>query len=409
MSFRNRTRGRSRFNNHDRPNRSFGSRSRSGGGRKFSGQFIHPSKYINKAAPIAAREAFVPTHRFADFGLHPQLARNLDRRGFAVPTPIQDQVIPLVLAGRDTVGLANTGTGKTAAFLLPLLHLQTKTANAGAILVLAPTRELAIQIDDEFRALAGGLPIRSALCVGGMSIGRQRAALERQPQLILGTPGRLKDLLNRRFLNLSSVRFLVLDEVDRMLDMGFLRDLEVILGAVPRERQTVCMSATMTPAVQQLLGRLLTNPAQVSVKTGDTSRNIEQDIVEYRREEEKLSMLQRILATDAVEKVLVFSQTKYGAQRLARSLAEGGQPAEAIHGNKTQAQRNRALAAFKSGRVMALVATDVAARGLDIPDVSHVINFDQPMTYDDYIHRIGRTGRAGKRGMALTFVPMRRA
>ncbi|MBI2589554.1 DEAD/DEAH box helicase [Candidatus Berkelbacteria bacterium] len=414
MRFRDRSRARSRFGRSNSTPRAAGSsfrgdRPRLGNRRKFTGQFIHPSKFVNKAVAPMQAAVFTPTHRFVDFKLHPILARNLAGRGFDCPTPIQDQVIPLALAGRDTVGLANTGTGKTAAFLLPILQLLTVKPSAGTVLVLAPTRELAMQIDDEFRALAKGLPLYSAVCVGGMSLGRQRAALVRRPQLVIGTPGRLKDFLDRRLLDLHNVRFLVLDEVDRMLDMGFIRDIRYILDQVPTERQTFCMSATMTAAVGQLLGGLLTNPAQVSVKTGATCQAVEQDIIEYAQEDEKLGLLQTLLAQAEVEKALVFSQTKRNAQRLAHALAAGGVTAEAIHGNKSQAQRTRALQAFKSGRVMALVATDVAARGLDIPNVSHVINYDQPMTYTDYIHRIGRTGRAGQRGTALTFVPGRSA
>lgn len=392
---RSRSRFRGGFNNHRNNSR--------GGARQ--GQFIHPSRFINKAVTIEQEVQFEPTHRFDDFNFHPALAKNLAGRGFELPTAIQDQMIPIVASGRDVVGLANTGTGKTAAFLLPIIHKMLVTDKQDLLMVIAPTRELAMQIDTEFRAFTQGTNLRSALCVGGMSMYRQIGDLSRKPRVVIGTPGRLKDHIRRRTLKLDRIGFLVLDEVDRMLDMGFMKEIRELISQLPSERQSIGISATMTPAVERLLIELLRDPVTVSVKTGDTSKNVEQDIVQFDTPESKIATLQSLLKKEDTEKVIVFGQTKRGVQELADTLTRSGIPAEAIHGNKSQPQRHRALQAFKIGKIMALVATDVAARGLDIPDVTHVINYDQPMTYDDYIHRIGRTGRAGKRGIALTFVP----
>lgn len=392
---------------HQTVGRPHGGRPHRAGGKRHQGQYIAPERYIQQAVAPQAEAPFVPVHTFGDFGFVPQLTATLTRRGFTAPTPIQDGVIPLVMQGHDVVGLANTGTGKTAAFLLPMIHRFKTNPNAGGALIIAPTRELALQIEQELRMFSEGLGIHAVLCVGGTSLHNQMNKLRQRPQVIIGTPGRLKDLLNRRALQLGSVRYFVLDEVDRMLDMGFVRDIEFLMAQLPNERQSVCLSATITPAIEQLLQRLLKTPKTVSVRRGNTSQAIEQNIVEYLSEQEKFDLLLGLLAKPEFEKVLVFGQTKYGVQKLANHLGTFGLKVEAIHGNKSQPQRQRALAAFKSGKASALIATDVAARGLDIPNVSHVINFDQPMTYDEYVHRIGRTGRAGKTGHALTFVPKR--
>lgn len=395
--FQSKGRSRSRFSGGN--NR----RSFRGGGTRF-GQFIDPSRFINKALVVEQEVKFTPKHKFTDFNFHPILAKNLASRGYVLPTAIQDQMIPFVAEGRDVIGLANTGTGKTAAFLLPIIQKMLEGNSKQLLLVIAPTRELAMQINTEFSAFTQGAGLRSALCVGGMSMYRQISDLSRRPNVIIGTPGRLKDHIRRRTLNLSQIGFLVLDEVDRMLDMGFVKEIRELITQLPSERQSIGISATITSAVEQLLVELLRNPVTVSVKTGDTSKNVEQDIVQFDTPESKIATLKSILQKEETEKVIVFGETKRGVQELADTLTRSGIPAEAIHGNKSQPQRHRALQAFKIGKIMALVATDVAARGLDIPDVTHVINYDQPQTYDDYIHRIGRTGRAGKRGMALTFV-----
>ena len=368
------------------------------------GQYIHPSKFINKASvEQIAEEVFTPVHSFETIGLDARIAENLARLGYKAPTAIQDGAIPKVIEGKDLVGLANTGTGKTAAFLLPLIHriLQKEVYQ---VLVMAPTRELAQQIEEEWRKFAQGLRLYSAICVGGTSMYNQIRSLQKDPHVVIGTPGRLKDLIEQGALRLEKCDGLVLDEADRMLDMGFLPDIKFIMDKLPTERQSLCFSATITPEINRLIDGILKNPETVSVRTGETASHVDQDVIVASSKEEKLAKLLELLAQPDYDKVLVFSQTKWGAQKLAEMITAAGHKAEAIHGNKTQAQRQKALRAFKEGNVSVLVATDVAARGLDISNVSHVINFDQPNTYQDYVHRIGRTGRAGKKGKALTFV-----
>lgn len=375
-----------------------------GGSRGPKKQSIHPSKFINKTAKEREVVVYEPKHQFTDFALNTMLQDNLAHLKFTTPSAIQDQAIPTALTGRDVIGLANTGTGKTAAFLLPILEKLNGDEQRNSVLIMAPTRELAQQIDDEFKRFSRGLRLFSAVCVGGMNIERQIRDLKRQPHVIIGTPGRLKDLINRRALRLNQINTFVLDEADRMLDMGFIVDIRFVAQLLPTERQTLCFSATMTPNIAALIQDFMKDPETVSVRTGETSDHVEQDVVEAYDKVHKLEVLNELLGREEFEKVLVFGETKFGVQRLADALSKSGIPAEAIHGNKSQSQRQRALNAFKANKVNVLVATDVAARGLDIPNVSHVINFDQPNTYDDYVHRIGRTGRAGKTGKALTFV-----
>lgn len=385
-----------RFNN----GRVFSSRPR----KQAQGKYIDPQKFINKAKPVQEVEPFVPKHSFADFNFAAALQANVDAHGYVNPTPVQDEAIEPVMSGRDIIALANTGTGKTAAFLLPILSRLVEDQNSLRALIIAPTRELAVQIDEEFRVFAKGLQLYSALCVGGMNIGPQIAQIKRGPHLVIGTPGRLKDLVQQGVLRLQSANVLVLDEADRMLDMGFIRDIEFLVNKLPADRQSLCFSATITPEIRKLLDSMLKDPITVSVRTSETSEHVEQDVVHASSKDHKITLLQEMLRQDDFDKVIVFGQTKHGVQRLADKLSSTGIPAEAIHGNKSQGQRQRALNAFKKNNVRVLVATDVAARGLDIPNVSHVINFDQPTTYEEYVHRIGRTGRAGKRGKALTFV-----
>lgn len=372
---------------------------------KRSGAYISPDKFVNKAVEKIEEEVYVPHHRFADLPLTEGLKRNIARRGFEQPTPIQDKSIMPVIEGRDLIGLANTGTGKTAAFLLPIINRLQRQNGRGLALIIVPTRELAVQIDEEFREFAKDLRLYAALCVGGASMNRQIEQLKRRPQIVVGTPGRLKDLVQQRVLNLEHTDVFVLDEADRMLDMGFIRDIEFLMSKLPEVRQSLCFSATLSPEIERLVHGLLKDPVTVSVRTRETSQNVDQDVIKAGSKEDKLEQLIGLLKDDTeFEKVLVFGQTKWGVQRLADSLKKEGISTEAIHGDKSQPQRQRALRAFKDNKVRVLVATDVAARGLDIPNVSHVINFDQPNTYDDYVHRIGRTGRAGKTGKALTFI-----
>ena len=385
-------------------------------GRKFSaprrnqrkpqrGAYIHPSKFINKATVTTTEVVYEAKHTFKDFGFQSMLQHNLDQKGFTQPSAIQDQAIKPILEGKDVVGLANTGTGKTAAFVLPLIEKLIGRHPEPTVLIMAPTRELALQINEEFKTFSRGLRLFSALVVGGTDINKQIRELKRGQHVIIGTPGRLKDLMNRGVLDVSTVSCLVLDEADRMLDMGFVNDIRSIVQALPTKRQTLFFSATITPSIRTLVNEFLTDHVEISVRTADTSERVDQDVIYASEKQEKIDMLINLLQTDEFEKTLVFGETKFGVQRLSDYIEQQGITSVAIHGNKSQPQRQRALRAFKDNLASVMVATDVAARGLDIPNVTHVINFDQPMTYEDYVHRIGRTGRGGATGKALTFVP----
>lgn len=387
--------------------RSFNGR-RSGGNRGPAKKYIHPSKFINKAVTKADEVVYEAKHKFADFPFGSELHYNISEKGYETPSAIQDQAIPHIIEGRDVIGLANTGTGKTAAFLLPIIERQSGIMLRPSVLIVAPTRELAQQIDEQFREFSRGLNLYSTLIVGGVNIERQIRELKRRPHFIIGTPGRLKDLMQRRLLKLDNMTTLVLDEADRMLDMGFLPDIRQIVDAMPRERQTLFFSATITPEIEALTKSFLNDPVTISVRTSETSEHVEQDVIEAKDKAHKIELLTEMLQGKDYDKVLVFGETKFGVQRLSDHLDNSGIPSAAIHGNKNQSQRQRALKQFKDQKVKVLVATDVAARGLDIPNVSHVINFDTPQTYEDYIHRIGRTGRGGASGRAHTFIDAHR-
>ncbi len=373
-------------------------------GRNFNtGVYIDVAKFINKAVITEEVETFVPEHAFSDFKLQPLLKKNIEEKGYVNPTPIQDRAIPHVLHGEDIVGIANTGTGKTAAFLIPILDKILRNPREKA-LVVVPTRELADQIDDELRGFAKNSNLFSVLCIGGASIGKQMSELNHRHHFVIGTPGRLKDLIERKRLDLSGFGTVVLDEADRMLDMGFINDIRFMMEKFPKERHTLFFSATLSPEIERLIGEFLKSPARISVKTQDTSKNVHQDVVRVTSGKSKFETLEALLRDPEFSKVLVFGRTKHGVEKLATELNRRGIKAESIHGNKNQSQRQRALDTFKGDRAQVLTATDVAARGLDISGVTHVINFDLPATYEDYVHRIGRTGRAGKLGKALTFI-----
>jgi superfamily II DNA/RNA helicase len=351
---------------------------------------------------VQAPENFVPTNSFADFQVIEQLKKNILKHGYSVPTPIQDQTIPLILSGKDVVGIANTGTGKTAAFLIPLINkaYQDKTQR---VLIIAPTRELAVQIQDELNGLNFGINIISVLCIGGVGIYPQIEKLRRNPQFVIGTPGRLRDLEKTRKINFAYFNNIVLDEVDRMLDIGFVAEIKHIISCLPRARQSLFFSATVPPKVQEVMRALSSHPVTVSVKTTDDISGIKQEVVKINGQQ-KVDVLHRLLIKQEFSKVLVFGRTKYGMEKLSRDLYQRGIRAASIHGNKNQNQRQRALNDFKNNLVQVLLATDIASRGIDIDSVTHVINYDLPESYEDYIHRIGRTGRANKQGIALTFV-----
>lgn len=365
---------------------------------------INPDKYINLEPRVNEQVSYESRHSFEDFGLHTQILKNLAAAGFTEPTAIQDQAIKSISEGRDLVGLANTGTGKTAAFVLPLINKMSEARNKNHTLVITPTRELAKQVDDEFRKFSRSIGLYSAVCVGGVSIGRQIRELKRGVHLVIGTPGRLKDLAERNILDLSSVKTLILDEADQMLDMGFLPDMKRIISYMPSNRQVLCFSATMDKRVATLIDEIQQDPLSISVLMKQTANHIHQDVVRISDKGQKLEKLVELIDTNGYEKVLVFGETKWGVQRLADTLSQRGFPSESIHGNKNQSQRQRSLNSFKQDKTRILVATDVAARGLDIPNVDLVVNYDEPNNHDTYIHRIGRTGRAGKGGFARTFV-----
>ena len=388
--------------------RRFSSGKRGGGysssrGRSKSKAISH-DKFVNLEPTTLVEEAFTPKHTFSDFGFHSHIVDNLTKKGYKTPTRIQDEAIPEILAGKDVIGLANTGSGKTAAFVLPIIQKLKTQKERETVLVITPTRELAQQIQEEFREFTDKMQIYSTVCVGGLGIRTQIRELRRGPHVVIGTPGRLKDLLNQRVLRLDKTTTLVLDEADQMLDMGFLPDITNIVSNLPKNRQSLCFSATITPDIQRLLNEMLNDPIKISVRTSETGEHIAQDIVKARTPDEKMMELTKMLDQDHFERVLVFGEMKHSVQKLSDKLTKLGFPSMAIHGNKSQPQRQHALNAFKNGKVNILVATGVAARGLDIPNVSHVINFDQPQTHEDYVHRIGRTGRMGKPGQAYTFV-----
>ncbi len=370
--------------------------------KKQRGQYIDPSRFV-KAASFTEVEVYVPTHTFADFALNPLLQANLAAKGYVMPSPIQDQAIPVGLKGQDIIGIANTGTGKTAAFALPVLALLMADRQSAA-LIIAPTRELAQQIEDELRALAKGSGLYGALLIGGSSMGNQLRDLRANPRVVIGTPGRIKDHLQRGTLKLTNFNTVVLDEVDRMLDMGFVNDVTEILSHMNETRQSLFFSATIDARVSKLIDVFTSDAVTISLKASSTSDNVHQDVVNYNGNAERLDKLHNLLLQEEVAKVILFDETQRSVERLAKELVARGFVADAIHGGKTQGQRQRALNKFKKNEVKILVATDVAARGIDVADITHVVNFSVPQTYDDYIHRIGRAGRAGRAGYALTFV-----
>ncbi|MFH1182699.1 MAG: DEAD/DEAH box helicase [Candidatus Moraniibacteriota bacterium] len=360
-----------------------------------------PRLLVNKASGRKAEE-YVAQHRFSDFALCDQLKSNIQARGYVKPTPIQDQVIPHLVAGKDVIGIANTGTGKTAAFLIPLSN-KVYHNRSQKVLIVTPTRELATQIEEEFRIFTKQMGLFSVLCIGGAPIGRQIYQLRKRPQFVIGTPGRLQDLEKRRLLHLGDYSSIVLDEVDRMFDMGFLPEIKKIISFLPAVRQSLFFSATLPDKIRQVANDFLQNPISVSIQVGRPADNIDQDIIRLNGET-KIEKLHKLLIQKGFDKVLVFGRTKRGIENLVRILQDRGFQAVSIHGNKSQSQRYRALDQFKRNAAQIMVATDVASRGLDIDDVTHVINYDLPDSYEDYLHRIGRTGRIDKKGTALTFV-----
>lgn len=349
---------------------------------------------------------------FEQLNLIEPILRALNTEGYTTPTPIQEQSIPILLQGRDLLGCAQTGTGKTAAFAIPILQILHEAKKAGSTnkgikaLILTPTRELAIQIDESFAAYGRHLNLKHLVIFGGVSQQPQTNALRNGVDILIATPGRLLDLVEQRYVNLSQLEILVLDEADRMLDMGFIHDVKKIITKVPAKRQTLFFSATMPAEIAKLSSTILTNPARVEVTPVSSTAETIQQAMYFVEKENKKHLLIHLLKDKAIQTALVFTRTKHGADKVVKDLVRVGIGAEAIHGNKSQNARQRALSNFKSGHTRVLVATDIAARGIDVDNLSHVINFELPNVPETYVHRIGRTGRAGASGIAYSFCDM---
>lgn len=379
-------------------------RRRGGNNKKRAVSSVDP-KLLVKRAVQAEMKVYEPTRSFDQMPLSPNLKANLYEKGFKYPTQIQDETLEHLIAGKDLLGVANTGTGKTGAFLIPIIEQILQNNGHGQALVVVPTRELALQVEEEFKSLTYKLGIYSSSFIGGTNVGSDLKKLRRKSHLIIGTPGRLMDLADRGNLRLNDISTLVLDEFDRMLDMGFVNDIKKMVKQMSRRKQTMLFSATLDATQKGLIKELLTNPIEVKVSNGtSTSDQIDQDVIRVPEGKDKFDMLLSLISDKEFEKVLIFAETKRWVDKVSKKLNQSGVKSDLIHGNKSQNYRNNALDRFKKGKIKVLVATDVAARGIDVSDITHVINYQLPMNFDSYVHRIGRTGRAGKTGKAFTFV-----
>lgn len=397
-------------------NKKNGSKSRSGYRRSsnsFKPKFRQVFWSVNELEKVLGQisnsnlfkkeDTYIPKHTFHTFEIGSILRSNILSKGYKQPTPIQDKTIPVIINERDVIGIANTGTGKTAAFLIPLIELVSRDRSR-RVLILTPTRELALQIYQEFREFSANMGIYTAVLIGGLNIERQKRELKKNPSFVMATPGRLKDLLKQNAISLDDFSAVVLDETDRMVDIGFIHDIKYFISLMPKKRLSLFFSATVSPKVEEIIRSFVKNPVTVSVKHQETAENVEHKIVRVPRGSKKSDVLHTLLSNVEFSKVLVFGSTKRAVQKLSDELSALGHKTAAIHGNKRQNQRQLVLKQFKNDEIRVLLATDVASRGLDINDVSHVINYDMPENYDGYIHRIGRTGRADKKGVALTLV-----
>lgn len=377
------------FSHHKRPQNNFKSK-------------INPYLYVKKAQEVVKIEDEITVNTFQDFNFYPQLLTNIKTKGYLKPTQIQDQAIPHILQGSDVLGIANTGTGKTAAFVLPIIN-KLLCNPTQRVIILSPTRELALQTKEEFYSFTKSLPVYLALAIGGTYLREQIIKIKRDPHVIIGTPGRILDLGKRKIINFSKMDIVVLDEVDRMLDMGFIGDVKSIIGQTPKSRQTLFFSATLDRRVEPLTHEFLHHPIKVSIRSQDPSSHVDQNILRVPRYA-KEQALGQLVSQPEFKKVLVFGSTQMIVEKLSASLFQKGFKAQGLHGGKRQYQRQQIVNNFKENRISILVATDVAARGLDIADVTHVINYDEPNNYQEYIHRIGRTGRGNAKGCAVTFI-----
>jgi len=364
---------------------------------------IDPSTLVKKASG-SMENNFVSKINFSDFEVHNALAKNIAAKGYERPTEIQEKAIPSLLAGNDLIGIAATGTGKTGAFLIPIIH-QILINRETTALVVVPTRELAQQVQDEFNSLTKGMGIHSSCFIGGTNVNKDLEKARRKNPFIVATPGRLNDLMSRKSVYLNRTSILVLDEFDRMLDMGFIHDVRKISSAMTNRKQTLLFSATVDKSQEKLILEFVQSPVRVNVNSGsNASDSVHQDVIKVGKSENKFDVLLSMLNKDSFEKVILFAETKRTADKISKQLRKSGLRSDVIHGNKSQNYRTKAIKQFKSGQTKILVATDVAARGIDIDNITHVVNYQLPRTMDSYIHRIGRTGRAGKTGMAYTFI-----
>ncbi len=365
---------------------------------------LDPKLFVKKAVATEVIK-HIPTQLIEDLQVNPKIVSNLLKKGFKTPTEIQEKTLDAILEGRNLMGLAQTGTGKTAAFLVPIIHNLINQRPNFQVLIVSPTRELALQIEGEFKSISKDLNLSCTSLIGGTSVSRDINNLRRPSHLIIGTPGRISDMIRQRALNLKNFSILVLDEFDRLLDMGFSNDIQFFVDGMINRKQTILFSATEEKGQKALINNLLENPVEIRVSSGNVSPDsIEQDIVVVKNGEKKMDVLVNMVRNKSFEKVLVFAETKRWVSRICKDLKMAGIKADEIHGNKSQNYRINALNSFKNKKIQVLVATDVAARGLDISHVSHVINYQQPKNIDSYIHRIGRTGRAGESGKAFTFI-----
>jgi ATP-dependent RNA helicase RhlE len=360
--------------------------------------------FVKKATPVIETKYNAILH-VKDLPVDKRIVENLLTKGYEKPTEIQEKTLSAILDGRNLLGLAQTGTGKTAAFLVPIVNNLLQSSPAFQVLIVIPTRELAVQIEDELKSITKGLKIFSEVFIGGTSVGRDLQKLKRPSHFIIGTPGRLLDMANQGALKFSNFNTLVLDEFDRLLDMGFSNDIKKMVSAMNNRKQTVLFSATEDQGQKKLINELLINPLEVRInRNNSTGDHIDQEIIQVKDGEDKMDLLTALINQPAFQKVIVFAETKRWVSKVCKELKRRGIKSDEIHGNKSQNYRQNALNNFKNEKIKVLVATDVAARGIDVEEVSHVINYQKPKSMDSYIHRIGRTGRAGKSGKAYTFV-----
>lgn len=371
--------------------------------KKKSTSELNPEMLVKKASQTTVKP-YVSERDYTQLNLHRILSKNIAQKGYKNPTEIQEKCIDPLISGKNLIGIAATGTGKTGAFLIPIVQ-QMLEGNGITGLVVVPTRELAQQVQDEFKSLTRGTDLTSACFIGGTSVSKDLSLAKRKISLIVGTPGRLNDLIDRNALKIGNTPILVLDEFDRMLDMGFIRDIQKIVSKMNSRKQTMLFSATMDSSQENLIKQIIKNPLRINVSSGTkSSDNVDQNIIRVGNDENKFDVLFNLVNKASFKKVILFAETKRTVDRLSKQLVKSGIKSDVIHGDKSQNYRSNAIKLFKSGKTKILVATDVAARGIDIKGVTHVINYQLPQTMDSYIHRIGRTGRAETTGIAYTFV-----